>query len=445
MKDVVIIGLGETGFSCVEYFQANHTAVTIIDSREKPPRLADFKAKYPSVSIVTGGFPKEILQKTKLVVLSPGVPKDHPDIVNAIAKDTEVIGDIELFARQVAASVVAITGSNGKSTVTTLVGEMAKNILNKVGVGGNLGTPALSLLSVETELYVLELSSFQLETTHSLHPKVATILNLSVDHLDRYASFGDYRAAKLGIYDNCEQIVFNRQDPILPDLGSKKSQSPLVSFGLDMPEPGHFGLVYDTEWWLAKGKERLIPAKKLQILGKHNLANALAALALGEGAGLPMESMLTTLENFKGLAHRCEWVCEKKDIQWVNDSKGTNVGATVAALEGLGAEISNKWVLIAGGIGKNADFRPLMPLVAKYCRALVLMGEARDELFHLFHPMLPCFPVKDMEEAVVKAAALAEPGDGVLLSPACSSLDMFRNFEERGMVFKAWVKMLPSK
>ena len=215
MKDVVIIGLGETGFSCVEYFQANQIAVTILDSREKPPKLADFKAKYPTVSVVTGGFPQEILQKAKLVVLSPGVSKDHPDIVKAIAKDAEVIGDIELFARQVTAPVVAITGSNGKSTVTTLVGEMAKNTLNKVGVGGNLGTPALSLLSLDADLYVLELSSFQLETTYSLHPKIATILNLSMDHLDRYASFGDYHAAKLRIYDDCEQIVLTTRLKLL--------------------------------------------------------------------------------------------------------------------------------------------------------------------------------------------------------------------------------------
>ncbi len=444
MKDVVIIGLGETGLSCVDYFQANQVSVTIIDSRENPPCLAEVKKKYPMLSVVTGGFPEEILKAAKLVVISPGVPKNHPDLLKAISVDAEIIGDIELFARQAKAPIIAITGSNGKSTVTTLVGEMAKNVLNKVGIGGNLGVPALSLLPLEPDLYVLELSSFQLETTYSLRSTVATVLNVSRDHLDRYDSFKDYQAAKLRIYEDCEQIVFNRHDPILPERSSKKSQARLISFGLDEPKSGHFGLIYDKEWFLAKGRDRLIPVKRLKIVGKHNVANALAALALGEGVGLPLEKMLTTLENFTGLLHRCEWVCEKKGVRWINDSKGTNVGATVAALEGLGNDV-NKWILIAGGIGKNADFSPLVPLVKQYCRALVLMGTASDELFQLFHDILPCFQVKDMEEAVMKAFVLSEPGDGVLLSPACSSLDMFCNFEERGAQFKECVQRLPEK
>jgi UDP-N-acetylmuramoylalanine--D-glutamate ligase len=442
MTEIVIVGLGDTGFSCAEYFQSKNIAVTVIDSREAPPRLADFKSRFPDLTIITGGFSKEVLSQAKLLVISPGISKDHPDIIPFISKETHIVGDIELFAKQVMTPVVAITGSNGKSTVTTLLGEMAKKALNKVGIGGNLGRPALSLLSDETELYILELSSFQLETTHSLHPMVATILNLSMDHLDRYTSFNDYQAAKLRIYDDCEYIVFNRQDPVLPDLMSRKSQPRLISFGLDEPETGHFGLIYDQEWILAKGKERLIPAKQLQILGQHNLANALASLALGEGIGLSMDVMLAALKDFKGLAHRCEWVCEKAGVQWVNDSKGTNVGATMTALEGLGSDISKQWVLIAGGIGKNADFSPLIPLVKKYCRALVLIGSATEELFHLFSEIVPCFKATDMEEAVSKAAVLATPGDGVLLSPACSSLDMFRNFEERGSTFKACVLKL---
>jgi len=442
MTEIVIVGLGDTGFSCAEYFQSKNIAVTVIDSRENPPRLADFKAKFPNLTIITGGFSKTVLNQAKLLVMSPGLSKSHPDIIPFISNETHIIGDIELFAKQVAAPVVAITGSNGKSTVTTLLGEMAKKALKKVAIGGNLGKPALSLLSEETELYILELSSFQLETTQSLRPKIATILNLSMDHLDRYASFGDYQAAKLRIYTDCEYIVFNRQDPILPDLMSKKSQPRLISFGLDEPEAGHFGLIYDQEWILTKGTERLIPAKKLQILGQHNLANALASLALGDGIGLPMDKMLAALEDFKGLSHRCESVCEKAGVRWVNDSKGTNVGATVTALTGLGAEISKQWILIAGGIGKNADFSPLIPLVKKYCRAVVLIGSSAEELFQLFSKIVPCFKAIDMEEAVHKAASLAEPGDGVLLSPACSSLDMFQNFEERGLAFKACVLKL---
>lgn len=438
--EIVIIGLGETGLSCLYYFQALKMPVTLLDSRENPPKLAECQALFPDVTFITGKFPKAILNKAKMVVVSPGISKDHPDIVNAVASNTEIIGDIELFARAVRAPVVAITGSNGKSTVTTLVGAMAKKTHGAVGIGGNLGKPALSLLSPDNKLYILELSSFQLETTYSLKPAVATVLNLSPDHLDRYASIEDYRLAKLRIYNGCEKIVFNRADPLLPLNNTEdNTEKPYISFGLDVPLGNNYGLIQLDKLWLARGKEPLIAIDELKICGRHNVANALAALALGESVGLPLSDMLFVLKTFKGLEHACEWVRDYQGVKWVNDSKGTNVGATMAGLEGLGSDITGKWVLIAGGVSKNADFRPLVPLVQRYCKVVVLIGEAADELDALFHSVVPCLRAKDMQDAVNIAFKEAKSGDGVLLSPACASLDMFRNFAERGEVFKAAV------
>ncbi len=438
--DTVVIGMGDTGLSCIEYFTARGIPVSIIDTRKEPPKLAEFKTQYPTVAVYTGGFPKEVLAKAKLVLLSPGIPKDHPDLMSTVSPKAEIIGDIELLARNITAPVISITGSNGKSTVTTLVGEMAKEAGCRVGIGGNIGVPALSLLSPETELYVLELSSFQLETTYSLHSKAATVLNLCPDHLDRYANLEEYKNAKLRIYEHCDQIIFNRDDPILPEKPNDSVQ--FLSFGLDKPEANQYGLIQSEELWLARGEERLLPTGECRIFGRHNMANALAALALGESVGLPLDKMLSAIKCFKGLAHRCEWVRELRGVQWFNDSKGTNVGATIAALQGLGSHIPGKWVLIAGGLGKNADFRPLVSPIQQYCRAVVLLGTSASELFELLHSTVPCFLVKDMEEAVQTASLQASPGDGVLLSPACASYDMFRHFEERGDVFKAMVRDL---
>lgn len=436
LTDIVIIGLGETGLSCLDYFQALNIPVILLDSRQDPPKLAECKARFPKVTLFTGKFPEAILNKASMIVVSPGISKDHPDIVNAVNPEAEIIGDIELFVRAVSAPVVAITGSNGKSTVTTLVGEMAKKTHGAVGVGGNLGKPALSLLSEKNKLYVLELSSFQLETTYSLKPAVATVLNLSPDHLDRYAGIDDYRLAKLRVYQGCEKIVFNRADPVLPADYREKH---CISFGLDIPSDNHYGLIHLDKPWLVRGKEPLLAIDALRICGRHNVANALASLALGESVGLPLSDMLSVLQTFQGLEHRCEWVRDYQGVKWINDSKGTNVGATVAALEGLALDITGKWILIAGGVGKNADFSPLIPLVQQYCKAVVLIGEAADELYALLNATVPCFKGKDMAEAVTIASQQAKPGDGVLLSPACASLDMFRDFAERGNVFKTAV------
>ncbi len=445
-NNTVIIGLGETGFSCIQHYAAQGMPVIVMDSRENPPKLAALKKNYPHIPVYTGIFPKEILAKTKTVVLSPGISQDHPEIIHSLSPYAEVIGDIELFARAMEANpiapVVAITGSNGKSTVTTLVGEMAKAAGIRVGVGGNLGTPVLALLKEKPDLYVLELSSFQLETTHSLKPVAATVLNICPDHLDRYDSIDAYRKAKHRIFKNAEYIVYNREDPQLPEIMG--SDPIMISFGMDAPLENHYGLIKNNDvLWLARGKELLLPASKLKISGLHNLANALAALALGESIALPMASMLSVLQSFTGLPHRAEWVADYLGVPWINDSKGTNVGATLATLQGLADTITGKWVLIAGGVGKNADFSPLVSVIQKHCKAVILIGEATETLYSLLHGVVNCVRASDMADAVHFAANCVKPGDGVLLSPVCASYDMFKNFEDRGNVFKAVVKKLP--
>jgi len=441
--DTVIIGLGETGFSCVQHYVAQGIPIIVMDSRENPPKLAALKKSYPHIPVYTGVFPKALLAKAKTVVLSPGISQDHPDLIHSFLPQAEIIGDIELLARSTTAPVVAITGSNGKSTVTTLVGEMAKAAGIRVGVGGNLGTPVLALLKEKPDLYVLELSSFQLETTHSLKPVVATVLNICPDHLDRYASVEAYQAAKHRIFKNCEAIVYNREDPQLPGIMGSDPIMKTISFGTDAPLENHYGLIKNKEvLCLARGKELLLPASKLKISGLHNLANALAALALGESIALPMASMLSVLQSFTGLPHRAEWVADYLGVPWINDSKGTNVGATLATLQGLADTISGKWVLIAGGVGKNADFSPLMSVVQKHCKAVILIGEATETLYSLLHGVVNCVRASNMTDAVHVAANCVKAGDGVLLSPVCASYDMFKNFEERGNAFKAAVKSL---
>jgi UDP-N-acetylmuramoylalanine--D-glutamate ligase len=350
-------------------------------------------------------------------------------------------GDIDLFARYAKAPIVAITGSNAKSTVTTLVGEMAVAAGKKVAVGGNLGTPALDLLSDDVELYVMELSSFQLETTDQLNAEVATCLNLSEDHMDRYADLPAYHLAKHRIFRGARQVVVNRDDALSRPLVA--DQLPCWYFGLGKPDFKRFGLLEENgEKHLAFQFDTLLPVRELKIRGAHNQSNALAALALGHAVGLPMEAMLATLRQFAGLAHRCQWVGERQAVSYYDDSKATNVGAALAAIEGLGADIAGKLVLIAGGDGKGADFSALKAPVGRFCRAVVLLGRDAELLADALGDAAPLIRVKTLEEAVARAAELAEAGDAVLLSPACASLDMFKNFEERGRLFAQAVEGL---
>lgn len=438
----IIVGLGKTGISCVKYFMQQDIPVAVVDTRENPPDLVELRKLYPHIPIILGGLSKRLLEQATEIVLSPGVSLQEPTLVECIEQGIPVIGDIELFARAAKAPTIAITGSNAKSTVTSLVGLMAEQAGLNVLVGGNIGTPALELLAQPIpDLYVLELSSFQLETTSSLQLAAATILNISEDHMDRYVSVDDYCAAKQRIYRHANMLIWNRDDVLsCPTLKTKKRH---ITFGLDTPTDNEFGIIQDKEqYWLAQGTTKLLPVNKLLIKGRHNWSNALAALALGSAVGLSMNSMLKTLQIFPGLPHRCEWVAEKNAVQWYNDSKGTNVGSTIAAINGLGAQTRGKLILIAGGDGKGANFFDLQKPVNEYVRTAILIGKDAHRLGEVLLPATTVMFAQDLPSAVALAATEAEPGDIVLLSPACASWDMFRNYEHRGEVFIQAVKEL---
>lgn len=429
----LVVGLGITGLSVVEYLSRMGAFVAVTDTREAPPQLALLKVQVP-LFLGTLHIPSD----TTHIILSPGLAINTPEVQAAIARGVVVIGDIELFAQVVDKPVLAITGSNGKSTVTTLLGEMAKTSGICAGVGGNLGTPALALLNPQHDCYILELSSFQLETLSSLKPKVATVLNVSPDHMDRYTDLTAYQQAKQRIYMMAQHAIINRQDALtnVPD-----NLTPIItSFGLDVPQNNYYGVrIHNATTWLAKGETLLMPTHQIAMLGEHNVANALAALAMGEIAGFSLTAMLNTLQKFTGLEHRCEPIITARDVVWVNDSKGTNVAATLAAIEGLAKSISGKWVIILGGVGKNADFAPLLPVVTQHCKAAILIGDAAPQLLELLQNALPCYKAQNLAEVVRLAEQHTVAGDGVLLSPACASFDMFNNYMHRGMLFKEQV------
>ncbi len=438
----VIVGLGATGLSCARYLQGKGVPFAVVDSRVNPPNLAEFKSLFPNVMVSVGEFDETLFDRAKQLILSPGIALQEPAIAKQIAKGVPVVGDVELFARIAEAPIIAITGTNAKSTVTTLVGEMAAAAGKRVQVGGNLGIPALDLLTTpRPDLFVLELSSFQLETTSSLKPAVATILNVTPDHMDRYANLEAYRLAKQHIYSHCQVAVCNRDDVLTECRDPNVSR--ILHFTLNEPGENEFGLLQKSgKIYLAFQDSPLLPVNDLPILGRHYQANALAALAIGYGYGLPFDPMLGTLIDFKGLPHRCQLVRELDGVLWYNDSKGTNVGATLAAIEGLGSVIKGRLILIAGGVGKNADFSPLVPALEKFVKTVVLIGEAAPILADVIGERVEISFAKNMEEAILLASKAAQVGDSVLLSPACASFDMFNNFEHRGAVFTDIVKTL---
>jgi len=432
-RRTLVVGLGETGLSVARYLSRQGVDVAIVDSREQPPGLERLRAELPDdVALFLGGFRAEAFERAEQIVLSPGVSRTAPEITAAVARGVPVTGDIELFAQVVHAPVIAITGSNGKSTVVTLVSAMARRAGRDVRTGGNIGVPALDLITEdEPDLYVLELSSFQLETVRSLRPQAAVVLNISADHMDRYRDLQDYAAAKQAIYRNAALQVVNADDPLAAGLAD--AARPQLRFTREVPGDGEYGLLeHEHRLWLARGSERLLPAAAVRMAGRHNLVNALAALALGEAAGLPMEPMLETLREFQGLPHRMQQVAEQGGVQWYNDSKGTNVGATLAAIDGVE---HGKLVLIAGGDGKGADFAPLAAALQGRGRGAVLLGKDAALLAEVLQDVMPVAFAGDMTEAVRLAGEMAQAGDCVLLSPACASTDMYRNFVERGEVF----------
>jgi len=435
----LVVGLGKTGLSIVHYLKSLGENVVVVDSREHPPGLEEVQNSYPDVRVIPGSFDRSVFVGASKLIISPGVAMTESAVQDAIAQDIDVIGDIELFAQQVESPVIAITGSNGKSTVTTLVGEMAKKASLNVAVGGNLGVPALELLQQDADLYVLELSSFQLETLRSLRPVSACVLNVSADHMDRYTDLEHYTRVKENIYNHCKVAVINRDDDAVKKMTPEHQF--ISGFSLGEPAMGDFGLrEYDGELWLCKGREKLVAEHDLKIGGRHNTANALAALALGEAANIPMEDMLASLIEFKGLPHRTQWVRETEGVNWYNDSKGTNVGATIAAIEGM--QVSNRLILIAGGLAKDADFSGLKEVVKDKVRLVVLIGRDAPKIEQALDKVVPVLYAKDMQDAVNISANHACQGDVVLLSPACASFDMFNGFEHRGEVFMAAVEAL---
>lgn len=437
--EVLVVGLGITGLSCARFLAGRDVALRLIDDRPSPPLLDTFRKEFADCDIRLGRFDEAALQGITTLLLSPGVSRQHPFVQLALQRHVEVIGDIELFARHVNAPVIAITGSNGKSTVTTLVGELLKHAGRNVRVGGNLGTAALDLLrDPAPDFYVLELSSFQLESTESLAPLAAAVLNISPDHMDRYTDIDAYAASKARIYRRAAHMVVNRDDARLAAIAAPYAGR-RTAFTVHQPASDEFGLVEkDNAVFLAHGDRLLIAANELRLEGRHNWANALAALALLQAAGISPPRVLPALRGFAGLPHRCQWVAEYGHVRWINDSKATNIGAAAAAIGSMPGSI----VLIAGGDGKGADFSELRDTVRGKVKAAVLLGRDAPLLEAALRDVTVCVRVEDMRAAVERAAGLATPGDTVLLAPACASLDMYANYMARGDDFSRCAQQL---
>lgn len=434
-----LIGIGVSGVSAARFLTANKKEFDVFDTRENPSGLDCFEAEFSGVELRLGEIDPSALTGYREIILSPGIDPKSSWLQQAVEAGVEIIGDIELFSRVANAPIVAITGSNAKSTVTTLVGEMAVAAGLNVAVGGNLGVPALDLLEEDIELYVLELSSFQLETMHSLKAKVACILNITADHMDRYPSMVEYHAAKQRIYKGAEHLVINYSDILthaLIQVGQTAS-----SFRSDEPDLNQYGLRRSGQTtFLVKGYDQILSADELKIKGSHNQANVLAAIAIGEAVGLPLDAMKKAAVEFSGLAHRSQTVAEKDGVLWVNDSKATNVGAVAAAITGLGGR--KNIVLIAGGQAKGQSFKDLAQLARQHVKQLILIGEDADKFEVDIGNAAPSIVAVDLHAAVKTAADIAEQGDVVLLSPACASFDMFSGYEQRGQMFTEYVKAL---
>ena len=444
----LVVGLGDTGAACVRWLIEHDAQVRATDTREEPPHAQHVREAFPEASLRLGGFEREDFEWADLVVVSPGVALATPELQWAVKAGKDVVGDVELFARALkdtSAYVIAITGSNGKSTVTSLVGHLCAAVGLDTVVAGNIGLPVLDALDNQDTLgrcpdvWVLELSSFQLETTSSLKPDTATVLNISQDHMDRYANLDDYAVAKTRIFAGLGVQVLNRDDPAVMAMALEDRTQ--WTFGLTVNEalaPGQFGLATRKDrLWLCEGDEALLPVDKLPIAGLHNAANALAALALCRAIQLPYEGLIPALKTFEGLPHRVQKVAEVAGRTFYDDSKGTNVGATAAALLGFASPV----VLIAGGDGKGQDFSPLQAAVGN-ARAVVQIGRDGPLIEAAIGGACPVHRAESMEEAVQLAFKLSRAGDAVLLSPACASWDMFRNYAHRAEVFIAAVKQL---
>ena len=425
---VIVVGLGSTGISVAYFMQKLGFNFAISDSRDKPPLEDAFFQVMPDTPVFTGGFDNSAFQVATHLVVSPGVSLLEKSIVKAVANGARIVSDIDLFACSVDVPIVAITGSNGKSTVTTMLGEMAKSSGMLVGVGGNLGTPALELLAQSADLFVLELSSFQLERTHILNAAAATVLNISADHLDRHDDIASYAREKQSVFRGTGVMVINLDDPIVKDMTLSSRQ--VLTFSIK--ESADFCIDFkDGVEYLMLKNECLMALAELPLEGRHNAANALAALALGTAIGLEAVAMCDALKVFKGLDHRMQRVAEIRGVTWVNDSKATNIGACVAALEGY----DRKVILIAGGDAKGADMNDLTPVIKEKAKSVVLMGKDAGLIKQALNGCVPIYEANNMIQAVQMCADLADMGDSVLLSPACASLDQYKNYQDRGNQF----------
>lgn len=427
-KKFLVAGLGASGVSAVRYLCAQEAEVHVTDAQVEPsraPQVADLVA--PLHRYYGGLRGAEPIAQYEALVVAPGISLQEPFVSYCMDQGLRVIGDIELFAQAANAPVVGITGSNGKSTVTTLVGEMARRAGMDVGIGGNLGPPALDLLGPSRQLYVLELSSFQLETTFSLRCQSAAILNLSQDHLDRHGDMRNYAAAKARIWQGCEVRITNRDDSAVMGLAASGTGA-LISFGVGRPVAGEYGVIGDT---LCLADQALLHVNELRIFGSHNVSNALAALALADAAGIPRAASIQALRNFRGLPHRCQLVEEIEGVRYFNDSKGTNVGSTVAAINGLDGKI----VWLGGGQGKGQSFSELRVPLARKGKAAILFGQDAALIEEQIRGAVPVYREVDMQQALRRARSLVAPGDRVLLSPACASFDQFQNYVDRGDKF----------
>lgn len=424
---VLIVGLGSTGYSAARFLQQTPIKFAVIDSRSHPPQIDTLREQMPDVPVFSGGFDQSAFDVATHLLISPGVSLNESVIHKAMQAGVTVISDIDLFACATDKPIIAITGSNGKSTVTTMLGDMGNAAGFKTAIGGNLGTPALDLLQQDVDLYVLELSSFQLERTTALNAKAATVLNVSADHLDRHDGMSGYAREKQRIFRGDGAMILNADDPAVMAMQDPRR----VRFSFSVMQTADFYLRRGETQQLMHGEQALMDAAELNLEGSHNIANALASLALGHAVGMDSHAMCRALRKFKGLPHRMQIVADVRGVRWVNDSKATNIGACIAALQGY----QRKVILLAGGDGKGADMTELAPIVADKTKAVILMGKDAKLIDQALNGCAPTRFADNMKQAVKIAAELATAGDSVLLSPACASLDQYKSYADRGNQF----------
>ena len=428
----LVVGLGVTGYSVAHYLLQHGYRCRIQDTRDIPPFLGELNAQFEAVDFYAQPLDAELIAWAEVLVVSPGLSVRDAAIEQAVDLGKAVVGDIELFARLVDKPVIAITGSNGKSTVTTLVGEMIRHDDKTVAVGGNIGTAALDLLELNPDFYVLELSSYQLETTTSLRPRVAALLNLCEDHLDRYPGYAEYIQAKLRVYNNAGLCVSNFDDEVT------RHDSRDIGFSLNFDANAEFRLLEDNGIWLAHRQEPWLKVDEIKLSGRHNWANCLAAMAIAHSIGISRPAIVAAIKQFAGMPHRSQWIAEIDGVEWINDSKATNTGAAQASIEGRERPV----ILIAGGQSKGADMSVMFATVKRQVKLVLLLGEDAARLQQAWQGATRIEHVRDMQQAVQRAHEVARSGDCVLLAPACASFDMYPKFEARGDDFSRRVKEL---